>query len=242
MKKTFLLSPFLLVASLSMTSCLGATKVKNKVSDYQYIFDIVKDLDKASIYHETEETVFNYGEYCYNSFLLLVPRETPSTLVSFYFRWQQGMDLDSLGFSFECKLENDSFDNYVNGLDSFSITNGEDVNKCLKIEDKFDYSVYIVQWLIPNQKWKVFEYIMIDYQNNIVIYVYSILDCFNYVKKNTNYNIEPNVDEELVLGDYGNVEDGFSIYMKHGTKSEYYHNPPSKEELVFDASFVNYLL
>ena len=241
-KSNYSLIPLCLISSFSLTSCFGMTKEKTKISDYQYIFDIVKDLDKASIYKETEETVFNYGEYCYNSFLLLVPRETPSTLISFYFRWQQGIDLDDLGFSFECKLEKDSFDNYVNGLDSFSITTGDDINKCLKIEDKFDHPVYIIQWLIPSEKWKVFEYIMVDSQNATVVYVYSILDCFKHVKDNTKYNIAPNVDKSLVLEGYGNVEDGFSIYMKSGTPTEYYHNPPKLSDLSYDTSFLSYLL
>lgn len=241
-KSNYSLIPLCLISSFSLTSCSGMTKEKTKISDYQYIFDIVKDLDEASIYKETEETVLNYGEYCYNSFLLLVPRKTPSTLTSFYFRWQQGMDLDDLGFSFECKLEKDSFDNYVNGLDSFSVTTGDDINKCLKIEDKFDHHVYIIQWLIPNEKWKVFEYIMVDSQNTTVVYVYSIFDCFKHVKDNTKYNIAPNVDKSLVLEGFGNVEDGFSIYMKSGTPTEYYNNPPKLSDLSYDTSFLSYLL
>lgn len=230
------------IVSLSLSSCFGMTKVKTTTSDYQYIFDIVTDLDKASIHHITEEDVFNYGEYCYNSFLLLVPRETPSTLVSFYYRWQQWMDLDDLGFSFECKLEESAFNNYVSGLDSFYVANGDAVNKCLKIEDKFEYPVYIVQWLIPNEKWKVFEYIMIDSQNNTVVYVYSISGCFEYVKDNVNYNITPNVEQSLVVDGFCNVEDGFSVYMKPGTPTEYYHNPPKLSDLSYDTSFLEYLL
>lgn len=227
--------------SLSLASCLGTTTTKTETTDYQYIFDIVKDLDRVSTVRVTEDMVFNYGEYCYNSFLLLVPRKTPSTITSFYFRWQQWIDVDDLGFSFECKLGKDAFESFINGLDSFCVTIGDDINQCLRIEDRFDYPVYIVQWLIPNKKWNVFEYIMVDYPNNAVMYVYSLCGCFKYVKDNVNYNIAPNVNDDMVLGDCGNVEDGFSVYMKPGTRTEYYHYPPKLSDLLYDASFLNYL-
>lgn len=98
--------------------------VKTHVEDYQFIFTI------ADTFKRGERDIISFGEYKYNSYLLLVPRETPSTLEKFYYRWESGIDVDEYGFYFECKLEQEKFDNYVDGLDNLTVT-VEDMTKNL---------------------------------------------------------------------------------------------------------------
>ena len=217
---------------LSLTSCAWPffTKTKKKISDYQYIFNAAYDWSKTVTCQPNE--LFSYGEYRYNSYLLLVPRQTPSTLQSFFYRWESGgFDVDVFGFSFSCKLEKDSFNNYVNGLNTFNVKVEDIEQSLIKIEDKFDYPTYLVQWEpYSSLKWQLLEYIMVDQSSFTVVYVYSFSSGYEELKKNVSYNIAPNVE----LSD---IHNRFSICKNPETYNAY----PLKD-LVYDNSFIDYLL
>ena len=51
---------------LSMTGCV---KTKNGVENSQYMYDVVEDWNKHS--DPNREDLFGFGEYLYNSYLLL---------------------------------------------------------------------------------------------------------------------------------------------------------------------------
>ena len=202
--------------------------IKNKVEDYQFIFGI------ADTFKRGERDIISFGEYKYNSYLLLVPRETPSTLEKFYYRWKSGIfDVDDYGFYFECKLEQDKFDNYVDGLANFSVKVGNTTKKLVKTKDAFDYPTYVVQWWNVGPKWQVFEYIMLDEVENKVVYAFSMSTGYDQIVKNASYNIAPKngVDDVPEEMDY------FSIYRDKEARKYY-----KLDEMVYDTSFLNNLL
>ena len=201
--------------------------IKYSVRDYQYIFDIVDEFNWG------EKDIFGFGEYKYNSYLLLVPRKTPSTLKKFYYRWRSGIDVDDYGFYFECKLEQEKYENYVNGLDNFTIKVGDTTRKLVKTEDTFAYPTYVVQWQNVGPKWQVFEYIMLDESENKVIYAFSMSTGYDQIIKKASYNIAPKngVDDVPEEMDY------FSIYRDKEARKYY-----KLDEMVYDISFLDNLL
>ena len=61
------------------------TKEKTGPKNYQYMYDVVEDWNKQAIPSAKRENLFGYGEYLYNSYLILFPRDTPSSLTDFFF-------------------------------------------------------------------------------------------------------------------------------------------------------------
>jgi len=203
--------------------------IKNRVEDYQFIFDI------ANTFKWGEKDIIGFGEYKYNSYLLLVPRKTPSTLKKFYYRWSGGMDVDNYGFYFECKLEQEKFDNFIDGLENFTIKVGDTTKKLVKTNDVFDYPTYVVQWNNVGPKWQVFEYIMLDEAENKVIYAFSMSTGYDQIIKNASYNIAPKRGISGVPGGMNH----FSIYRdEEETKYEKYYQ---LDEMIYDISFLNSL-
>lgn len=202
-------------------------KIKNRVKDYQFIFDIV-DTFKTG-----EKDIIGFGEYKYNSYLLLVPRKTPSTLKKFYYRWSGGIDVDDYGFYFECKLEQEKFDNYIAGLENFTIKVGDTTNKLVKTDDVFDYPTYVVQWRNVGPKWQVFEYIMLDEKENKAIYAFSMSTGYDEIIKKASYNIAPKNGVDIVP----RKMDGFSIYRNPENNKVY-----KLDDMVYDISFLDNLL
>ena len=217
-----LLFVFLLVLGFNMPPI-----IKYSVRDYQFIFNI------ANTFNWGEKDIIGFGEYKYNSYLLLVPRETPKTLKKFYYRWCSGIDVDDYGFYFECKLEQEKYENYVNGLDNFTIKVGDTTRKLVKTEDTFAYPTYVVQWQNVGPKWQVFEYIMLDESENKVIYAFSMSTGYDQIIKKASYNIAPKngVDDVPEEMDY------FSIYRDKEARKYY-----ELDEVVYDISFLDNLL
>ena len=201
--------------------------VKYSVRDYQFIFNI------ANTFNWGEKDIIGFGEYKYNSYLLLVPRKTPSTLKKFYYRWSESIDVDNYGFYFECKLEQEKFDNYIAGLENFTIKVGDTTKKLVKTNDVFDYPTYVVQWQNVGPKWQVFEYIMLDESENKVIYAFSMSTGYDQIIKKASYNIAPKngVDDVPEEMDY------FSIYRDKEARKYY-----KLDEMVYDTSFLDNLL
>lgn len=216
--------------------------IKTKTTDYHYIYDVVNDSNKLNIPSAKKKSLLGYGEYMYNSFLLLTPREAPTSLTSFYFRWRAGMDVDELAYYFECKLNSTSFANYVIGLENFKVNVGGVDHYLIKDEEHFENTTYIVQWLTPSKKWESLEYILVDSENSTVIYVYSFLDCLNKLEEKSSYKIKPNVNVEKVIGTNNNITDGFSVYLPDKMNDSYYLTTIVLEDLDFDNSFLSFLM
>ena len=90
-------------------------------------------------------TLLGYGSYLYNSYLILFPRETPSTLTDFYFYWFPGLDRDDYAIYFTCELTENKFNDFLSGLNNFEITNGDDSIKPIYDEEHFSLPTYILQ-------------------------------------------------------------------------------------------------
>ncbi len=192
----------LLLVVFSILTLVGCSYVKTQTSDYQYIYDVVEDWNKVSTNKRTD--ILGYGEYLYNSYLILTPRETPDTLSEFYYTWTQLMDYNSYGIYFTCELDEKNFQSYKNGLEAFEISYGETSKAPLKDEEHFPYPTYILQWMSIEEKHEVIEYIMLDEGNHTVIYVYTMSE-LETLEENSDYDITPSEMEFL--------ENDFSIYI-----------------------------
>ena len=71
-----------------------------------------------------------------------------------------------------CKLSEESYRSFIEGLDSFSITKDGETHYLLKNEEAFSYPAYIIQWVAPGHKNEALEYILLDDENQTVIFVY----------------------------------------------------------------------
>ena len=200
MKK--IVSIFLMfVLSISLSSC---SKTKIGVDNYQYMYDVIDDWNKQATPGHEREDLFGYGEYLYNSYLILFPRETPSTLTDFYFEWMPLIDVDGYAAYFTCQLTDENYLLFVDGLNNVTFSSKEKETKLLFNDSNFEKDAYIIQWLKPSEKWEVLEYILLDDENNAVIFVYT-MGMLNVINDYSNYNIMPKdeFDEDIV---------GFSIY------------------------------
>ena len=202
MKRTiaFLLLLFLL---LTMRDC---TTEKTEITDYQYMYDgIVKDWNKAAMPNSNRDNLFGYGEYLYNSYLLLFPRETPSTLQEFYLHWSKGMDVDGYAIYFTCQLSDDNYIAFADGLDNFSIQKSDESIELLYDDTHFPLPVYILQWSNVGGKWEVLEYIMLDKENNTAVFVYTMSE-LEFIEENSAYDITPS-EMHFLAEDFSIYED-----------------------------------
>ena len=217
---------------LSMTGCV---KTKNGVENYQYMYDVVEDWNKHS--DPNREDLFGFGEYLYNSYLLLFPRETPSTLTDFYFYWCTGIDVDDYAAYFTCQLTEEKFDSFVEGLENFTITTEVGSTKLLYDEESFQYPAYIAQWMNYGKKWETLEYVLLDEEQNTVIFVYTMLS-LEKIQLHASYNVLPKTanviseDKENIGEDITYHSEGFTIY-------NYVYD--GLEEATYDISFLEYL-
>ncbi len=216
-KKRIIALVLLLCVVVTLRSC---TREKTRVKDYQYMYDgIVKAWNKAATEGCEREDLFGYGQYLYNSYLLLFPRETPSTLEKYYFYWEQGIDVDGYAIYFTCRLSEEDYTGFSDGLSTFTVRNGDDTIKPLFDDTHFSLPAYILQWREPGQKWEVLEYIMLDDQNNTAIFVYTMSE-LEHIEKHSAYTVAPSEMDFL--------DEDFSIYEAF-------------ENSTYDLSFLEYL-
>ena len=191
----------LFVLTISLSSC---SKTKIGIENYQYMYDVIDDWNKQASPGQERDDLFGYGEYLYNSYLVLFPRETPSTLNDFYFEWTPGIDVDFFAAYFTCQLTDDNYSFFVNELSNVTFKTKEKETKLLFNDKNFEFDAYVIQWLKPGEKWEVLEYILLDDGNNTVVFVYT-MGRLNVINDYSSYNIMPKdeFDEDIV---------GFSIY------------------------------
>lgn len=209
----------LLIVSLLFLQ--GCTKVKTGEKNYQYMYSgIFEDWCRHTTPREGQTDLLEYGEYRYNSELLLFPRETPSTLGEFYMRWSMLMDYDAFAIYFTCELDQQRYNGFVGGLNNFRIDGKHISYKISCNTEDFDYPTYILQWT-----WHVsgglFEYVMLDEENLTVIFVYATYESsLDFIAKKAKYNVLPHDMDAVNRG---------SIY-------------PLYDDYDYDISFLDYLL
>ena len=202
---------------------------------YQYTYEIREEWGKEMSKEAREYGLFGYGEYKYNSYLLLFPRETPSTLEEYYFRWEPMMDVDGFAVYFTCKLTEANYACFTDGLAIFAMhTETGDIQPIYDTEH-FQHPTYILQWLDADEKWEVLEYIMLDEVNHTAVFVYTTLGMQEKVEVNSSYTTMPSGWDillpeqkmsEALIPPYH--DDGFSIYANFDTAT-------------YDLSFLDYL-
>ena len=208
----------ILIAIFIILTCCSCSKERTDISDYQYMYDgMVKEWNKQS--SPDRDTLLGFGEYRYNSHLLLFPRETPSTLGEYYFHWTPGIDVDGYAIYFSCALNEDNYIAFSDGLKDFKLQNGEKETAPLYDDTHFDFPTYILQWTEVDEKWEVLEYVMLDNQNRTVVFVYTMSE-LEYIEKNSAYNVTPTEMHFL--------DENFSIYDNF-------------EDSTYDISFLEYL-
>jgi len=216
MKKFFLI----LIAMTILFTCCSCSKERTDISDYQYMYDgIVKDWNKQATWGCERESLLGFGEYLYNSQLLLFPRETPSTLEEYYFHWTPGIDVDGYAIYFSCTLNEDNYIAFADGLNKFKLLNGEKEITPLYDDTHFELPTYILQWTEVGDKWEALEYVMLDNENSTVVFVYTMSE-LEYIEKNSAYNVTPTEMHFL--------DKNFSIYDHF-------------EDSTYDISFLEYL-
>ena len=227
MKK--ILAIILLLCTICLSGCTVQRKGKN---EYQYMYNEMVDVwNKHATPGYEKDSLLGFGEYLYNSHLILFPRETPSTLTDYYFYWLAGIDCDYYAIYFTCELTERKFNDFVSGLSNFEVTNGEETTKPIYDEEHFSLPTYILQWVNVDEKWEVLEYVMLDSERNTVVFVYT-MSALEYIEEYTSYDITPS---ELNF-----MEHNFSIYGKLEDNESYIHED-TFENCTYDISFLDNL-
>ena len=224
-----------LILVLCMIFALSSCSIrKQKIQDYQFMYDGMVDLwNLHSV--SNQEDIFGFGEYLYNSYLILFPRETPSTLTDYYFSWFAGIDVDMYAIYFTCTLTDENYKGFCEGLANFEIQHEKEIYNPLYDEEHFSLPTYILQWSKVNQKYEVLEYIMLDDENHTVIFVYT-MGLLDEIEDNSSYTVTP---IEMKFLDYD-----LSIYRLLVDNDDTYswlENQDVFEECVYDISFLDYL-
>ncbi len=200
---------------------------------YQYTYDVVKNWNMHAMPDSHRDDLFGYGEYLYNSYMALFPRQTPSTLEEYYFCWNRAMDADFWGVYFTCMLSPENYEAFAEGLATFSVTTNTGTVSPILDTEHFAYPAWILQWLDVGSKWEVLEYVMLDEANCTVIFVYT-MNSLEMVEEHSAYAVTPTTMEilppECIRTDYQGMmgQQGFSIYE---------HFPDAS----YDLSFLEFL-
>ena len=216
----------LTVGTLIVTPYYISQESRTGPEHYQYIFERSESRRNG---------LFGYGEYKYCSYLLLFPRETPSTLDEYYYRCEPMMDVDGYGVYFTCKLTEENYACFADGLAHFVMhTETGDIQPIYDTEH-FQHPTYILQWLDVDEKWEVLEYIMLDEANSTAVFVYTMLGIPEDVEENSSYTTMPSewnilsreqkMSKDMIPSRH---REGFSIYANFDTAT-------------YDLSFLDYL-
>lgn len=195
----------LLIALLLVCWVNHSTDVRTGPEHYQYTYAMIEDWNKRTL--NDREDIFDYGEYLYNSHMLLFPRETPSTLKEYYFYWSQSIDVDYYGVYFTCQMTETEYADFAEGMESFIMTTAGGTVGPICDTEHFEYPTYILQWLDEGDKWEVLEYVMLDAANQTAVFVYT-MGALEKIEANSAYAVTPKTMEILSGEQQGN---GFSF-------------------------------
>lgn len=207
---------------------------------YQYTYKVVEDWRREQTGTQSDrENLFGFGEYLYNSHLLLFPRETPATLDEYYFAWESmGFDVDGFAVYFTCRLDEAAWQGFTQGLADFAIATDVGVQRPLYDTEHFQHPTYILQWLDAGEKWEVLEYIMLDEANRTAVFVYNTLGMREEIEENSAYTTTPATLD--LLGEQSRT--GFTFDLESLNKHfEGFSVYDGFENAEYDLSFLDYL-
>ena len=228
------------VLCLSLIAC---TKTYSSVDDYQIIYDNVKNVNDTLRNNAQKDSLLEFDEYTYCSYLLLFPRQTPNNLTDFEYNWMQVIDYDSYFIYFTYKLNEDEFSKFKKSLSEFEISYNNQTKKPVYTETHFEYPTYILSWTTDAEHGGTCEYVMLDASTNTVINVYKMGNDMKSCQKKAQYNISPNNNDfdgvEELCGSFDfsiGTERGFSVYSFLGDDNKLF--APELESLSYDNSFL----
>lgn len=221
--------PILVYAGAKTETRIGPTH-------YQYTYTMIEEWNKSAT--RDRKDIFGYGEYLYNSHMLLFPRETPSTLKEYYFYWMQSIDVDYYGIYFTCKMTELEYAGFTEGIERFVMTTADGTICPIYDMEHFEYPTYILQWLDEGGKFEVLEYVMLDEANHTAVFVYT-MGALEEIEENSAYAVTPKtmdvlseeqqgMDFSFDLPDIQQFFSGFSVYDGFDTAT-------------YDLSFLNHL-
>ncbi len=222
------------------TAC---TKTYSSVEDYQIIYDNVENANKTFTKGGKKETLLEFDEYAYCSYLLLFPRQTPSELTDFDYYWSQSIDYDDYSIYFTYELGEDKFTDFKKAISEFSVSYGEQIKKPVYTETLFEYPTYILSWTNDVENSGVCEYIMLDESTHTVVNVYKMFCESLDLQEKVDYNIVPLDNNYSAVEELCGTEEfyfakhtGFSVYSFLDENNELF--APDVDELVYDNSFL----
>lgn len=226
----------LLIASLLVCWVNHSTDARTGPEHYQYTYAMIEDWNKRT--WNDREDIFGYGEYLYNSYMLLFPRETPSTLKEYYFYWSQLIDVDCYGIYFTCQMTEPEYVGFTEGMASFIMKTAAGTVRPIYDTEHFEYPTYILQWLDEGDKWEVLEYVMLDEAKHTAVFVYT-MGALEEIEENSAYAVTPKTMDVLSGEQQGN---GFSFDL---TNIQHYFMGfsiyDSFDTATYDLSFLDYL-
>ena len=228
---------FVLLIALLMVGWVNhSTNARIGPEHYQYTYAMIEDWNRSAT--RDREDIFGYGEYLYNSHMLLFPRETPSTLKEYYFYWSQSIDVDYYGVYFTCQMTESDYDDFAEGMESFAMTTAEGIVSPICDTEHFAYPTYILQWLDEGEKFEVLEYIMLDEENLTAVFVYT-LGALEKIEENSAYAVTPRTMDVLSSEQ---CESGFSFELP-GIQQFFsgFSLYDDFDTATYDLSFLDYL-
>lgn len=227
-----------IIMALVMLFCMSSCTLQRRgVSEYQFMYDGMLDVRNLLNLSSVSDSMLGFYPYSYYSHLVLFPKETPSTLTDFYFHWMKTLayDIYNVGIYFTCTLTDENYESFCNGLADFEIISGENTFKPLYDEEHFSLPTYILQWAYVGTNNKVLEYVMLDNENNTVIFVYTS-EGYGHIQEETSYQVFPHSDMDFLGYE-------FSIYrtFEENSAGEIFETRYDIENAVYDISFLDYL-
>lgn len=217
--------------------CMGANAATRiGPAHYQYTYAMIDEWNKSATNERAD--IFGYGEYLYNSHMILFPREKPGTLSEYYFYWAQSIDVDYYGVYFTCQMNASGYAGFAEGMANFAMTTTDGTISPVFDTEHFEYPTYILQWLDEGEKWEVLEYVMLDEERYTAVFVYT-MGALDEIEEISSYTVTPKTmdilpDEQKGTGfsfDLPGIQQyfsGFSIY-------------DGFENATCDLSFLDYL-
>lgn len=248
--KKFLSVLLVAVLLLTLTGC--PREMRTGKENYQYIYDVFHDWSK----HMTHEykNLYGYGEYLYNSYLALFPRETPSTLDEFYFEWLGLMDFDCWAIYFTCALTEENFNAFADGLANFTVTTEAGSRSLLYDTEHFTLPTFIIQWIAEGDSTEVLEYIMLDEENHTAVFVYT-MGYLDEIEENSKYTVTPISSPREMAYEAGNTFESVSYFWGYSVYDDFDNlvgddgfdvgilkDCRDFESATYDLSFLEYLM
>ncbi len=189
MKKAILIIPIILMF-LTLAACDSDEGYIN-TTDYNIIYNNVENVNKTLVKAAQKETLLEFDEYSYCSYMMLFPKEEPQNLGEFYFRWKESIDYDNYSIYFTYTLGEAEYKAFKEALATCTFSYEGYETKPVYTESHFEYPAYILTWTSDSDHGGISEYIMLDDENRCVVNVYRLSTSFTSLQEVADYPVLP---------------------------------------------------